>query len=254
MKKVRIAGLSVFLSATALLAYMYELAHETRLLTHTLTIKPKPSKKLNVFFISDIHKRSIPQHLIDHLSTCSLDAVIVGGDVAEKGVPIERIARNMRVLASVGPLFYIFGNNDKEVGRDNILRVMEEAGATVLVDSSADIPNHPGWGICGLQDRTNGQVDILQAVNSAQGYERLILAAHNPSLFRKTEVLLQPELSVAGHTHGGQIRFGSWGIQDLGSFEENENTAKLISNGYGTTKLPLRLGAKPECHIIEIHY
>ena len=179
MKKVRIAGLSVFLSATALLAYMYELAHETRLLTHTLTIKPKSS---------------------------------------------------------------------------NILRIMEEAGATVLVDSSADIPNHPGWGICGLQDRTNGQVDIIKAVNSAQGYERLILAAHNPSLFRKTEVLLQPELSVAGHTHGGQIRFGSWGIQDLGSFEKNENTAKLISNGYGTTKLPLRLGAKPECHIIEIHY
>ncbi len=26
----------------------------------------------------------------------------------------------------------------------------------------------------------------------------------------------------------------------------------LVSNGYGTTLLPLRLGAKPQCHIIDI--
>lgn len=254
MKKVRIAGLSVLLSATAVLAYMYELAHETRVLTHTVKVKSSSTKQLNVFFISDIHRRILPQQLIDHLRTRSIDAVIVGGDVAEKGVPIERIQRNMCMLAAVGPLFYIFGNNDKEVGRMNILRVMEEAGATVLVDSTAAIPNHPEWGLCGMQDRNNGQVDIVKAINSAQGYERLILAVHNPSLFRKIEGQLKPELSLAGHTHGGQIRFGSWGIQDLGSFQKDENSAKLISNGYGTTKLPLRLGAKPECHVVEVHY
>lgn len=254
MKKVRIAGLTVLLSATAMLAYMYELAHETRVLTHTVKVKPSAKKKMNVFFISDIHKRTLPQQLIDHLRTCSIDVLIVGGDVAERGVPLERIERNMRMLASVGPLFYIFGNNDKEVGRENITRVMEKVGATVLVDSTVAIPGHPGWGLCGLQDRTNGQVDLVKAIHSAQRYEQLILAVHNPSLIPKIEGQLRPVLSVAGHTHGGQIRFGSWGIQDLGCFEENENGAKLISNGYGTTKLPLRLGAKPECHVVEVHY
>lgn len=26
----------------------------------------------------------------------------------------------------------------------------------------------------------------------------------------------------------------------------------LVSNGYGTTLVPFRLGAKPQCHIIDI--
>ena len=254
MKKVRIAGLSVLLSATSMLTYMYTLAHRNRVLTDTLSIVPHPTSQLNIFFISDIHRRTISLQLIEELHTRSIDAVIVGGDVAEKGVPIERISHNMRLLSSVGPLFYIFGNNDKEVGRKNILRVMNEVGATVLVDNTVTIPNHPRFGLCGLQDRNNGTVDINKAIDSAKGYEYLILAVHNPSLFRKVEGHLKPKLSLAGHTHGGQIRFGPWGLQDLGSFQITENGGKLISNGYGTTKLPLRLGAKPECHVVEVHY
>ena len=209
---------------------------------------------MNIFFISDIHRRIIPSRLIDELRTHSIDAVIVGGDVAEKGVPIERILHNMRLLSSVGPLFYIFGNNDKEVGRHNILHVMNEVGGTVLVDSTVTIPNHPRFGLCGLQDRNNGTVDINKAIDSTNGYEYLILAVHNPSLFKKVEGQLQPKLSLAGHTHGGQIRVGTWGLEDLGCFQITKNGAKLISNGYGTTKLPLRLGAKPECHVVEVHY
>ncbi|PIC56773.1 hypothetical protein CSV80_13080 [Sporosarcina sp. P12(2017)] len=254
MKKVRIAGLSVFLSATTMLTYMYALAHRNRVLTHMLHINSTPTNKLNVFFISDIHRRSIPQWLINDLRTRSIDAVIVGGDVAEGGVPIERIERNMRLLASIGPIFYIFGNNDQEVGTENILRVMEQVGGKVLVNSTASIPNHPCFGICGLQDPNNGKVEIDQAVDSAKGYDHLILAVHNPSYFRKFEEKLQPELSLAGHTHGGQIRLGPWGMQDLGRFETTGNSAKLISNGYGTTMVPLRFGAKPECHVVEVHY
>ncbi|ARK22862.1 metallophosphoesterase [Sporosarcina ureae] len=254
MKKAETAGISVLLSAITTLTYMYTLANRNRLLTHTLSIDPNPTKQLNIFFISDIHRRTISPRLIDELRTRAIDAVIVGGDVAEKGVPMERILHNMRLLSSVGPLFYIFGNNDKEVGRKNILQVMDEVGATVLVDSTATVPNHPRFGLCGLQDRNNGTVDINKAIDSASGYEYLILAVHNPSLFKKVEEQLTPKLSLAGHTHGGQIRFGPWGLQDLGCFQLTKYGAKLISNGYGTTKLPLRLGAKPECHVVEVRY
>ncbi|PIC81251.1 serine/threonine protein phosphatase [Sporosarcina sp. P18a] len=254
MKKVRIAGLSVLLSAVTMLTYMYALAHRNRVLTHTLYSTSTPTNKLNVFFISDIHKRSIPKRLIDDLRTRSIDAVIVGGDVAEGGVPIERIERNMRLLASIGPIFYVFGNNDQEVGTENILRVMKQVGGKVLVNSTTSIPNHPAFGICGLQDPNNGKVEIDKAVDSASGYDHLILAVHNPSFVRKFEENRQPDLSVAGHTHGGQIRLGPFGMQDLGCFETVGNRAKLISNGYGTTMVPLRFGAKPECHVVEVHY
>ncbi|MDV6377655.1 metallophosphoesterase family protein [Sporosarcina sp. GW1-11] len=246
--------LTVVLSACSLLMYMFALAHQNRLMTHTVSIKDCSSKTLNVFFISDIHRRRLPKQLINQLRHSAIHAVIVGGDVAEQGVPLERVKRNMQMLASVGPLYYIFGNNDQEVGTELLMKIVEEVGGVTLIDQTVTIPQHPTWGLCGLQDPTNGPVDIDQAVTSAERCEHTILAVHNPSQFRKIASRLQPKLMLAGHTHGGQIRLGTWGLQDKGKFQTTETGAQLISNGYGTTMVPLRLGAKSECHIVEIHY
>lgn len=246
--------LSVILSACSVLSYMFILAHRNRLLTHTVSIKEQSTNTLNVFFISDIHRRRLSKRLVNQLQHSTIHAVIVGGDVAEKGVPLERVRKNMQLLASIGPLYYIFGNNDQEVGTQELLKIVEEVGGKTLIDNTATIPHHPIWGVCGLQDRTNGPVNIDQAIASAQWAKHMILVAHNPSLFRKIEGRMQPELMLAGHTHGGQIRLGTWGLQDEGEFQYTEAGAQLISNGYGTTMVPLRLGAKPECHVVEIHY
>lgn len=254
MKRFQAAVLALFISAAGILTYMFCLAHRNRIIPHTITTGNTSGRRLTVFFISDIHRRRVPMRLIHRLKDFPVDAVIIGGDLAEKGVPLERVQSNIRRLAQIGPLYYVFGNNDQEVGAEQIVRIVEDAGGTVLVDASADIPGHPSWTICGLEDPSNGIVNIDQAVNSAAGSEHLILVAHNPSLFKKVGSRLDAELLLAGHTHGGQIRLGSWGLQDLGSFQQTAGRAKLISNGYGTTMVPLRLGAKPECHIIEIHY
>lgn len=39
---------------------------------------------------------------------------------------------------------------------------------------------------------------------------------------------------------------------ELGKTGIVKNAAYLISNGYGTTKVPLRLGAEPETHIVTL--
>ncbi|AXH98846.1 metallophosphoesterase [Sporosarcina sp. PTS2304] len=246
--------LTVFLAACSVLTYMFALAHRNRLMTHSVSIKEGATEKLTVFFISDIHRRRLAKRLIKQLANRSIHAVIVGGDMAESGVPVARVRRNMQMLATVGPLYYIFGNNDHEIGTENVVKIIEDVGGRVLVDQTAPIPLHPKWGMCGLEDPTNGTVNIEQAIISTEGYEYTILAVHNPALFRKIADRLQPEIMLAGHTHGGQIRLGKWGLQELGEFLYTETGAQLISNGYGTTMVPLRLGAKPECHVVEIHY
>ncbi|WP_153732200.1 metallophosphoesterase [Sporosarcina obsidiansis] len=254
MKSLLKALLSVLLSGMSVLTYMFYLAHQNRVLIHTLSIGTRTSKTLTIFFISDIHRRRLPKRLLKRLQKFPIDAVIVGGDVAEKGVPLMRVTQNIQQLASIGPLYYIFGNNDQEVGTEHVLKIIKDAGGVTLVDSTAPIPGHPSWGLCGLEDPSNGTVDIEKAIASSAWCEHIILAAHNPSLFRKIEGRMEPNVMLAGHTHGGQIRFGKWGLQDVGSFQKTANGAKLISNGYGTTMVPLRFGAKPECHVVEIHY
>ena len=42
------------------------------------------------------------------------DLVIIGGDIRERGVPIERVEKNILKLKELGPLYFVWGNNDYE--------------------------------------------------------------------------------------------------------------------------------------------
>ena len=49
-----------------------------------------------------------------------IDIVIIGGDLARKRCTLTRIAENIGKLAQLGPLFYVWGNNDREVGEQEM--------------------------------------------------------------------------------------------------------------------------------------
>lgn len=62
-------------------------------------------------------------------------------------------------------------------------------------------------------------------------------------------------LVLSGHTHGGQIRLLGLGLKEKGSMREiKDDMYMLISNGYGTTGLPLRLSAPAQTHIITLTF
>ncbi len=213
------------------------------------------TNQLTVFFISDVHRRKIDEKLLAKVRAGQkIDLVIIGGDLAERGVPLHRIAKNVRKLARLGPLFYVWGNNDREVGEEEIREIITRYGGKILDNENVVIPGHSGWGICGTDDPSSRNVDLDTALRSIKQYDNVIFVTHTPSLFRKVEQLYQPRLMLAGHTHGGQIRVGKFGLQEKGTFRLEEGRAKLISNGYGTSTLPMRLGAPPECHVIVISY
>ena len=239
------------------ITFMFMSARKRNIVHHSMNIESQSllDKTLSVFFISDIHRRKIDDKLLAKIQfENTIDVVIIGGDLAEKGVPLARVEKNIRQLASLGPLFFIWGNNDREAGEKQIRDMISRYGGKILDNENVAIPGHSKWGIGGTDDPSSGNVDIDSSLQSIEQYENVIFVTHTPSLFRKVEQLYQPRILLAGHTHGGQIRFGKYGLEDKGSFRIKNGRAKLISNGYGTSKIPLRLGAEPECHIIAIRY
>ena len=67
-----------------------------------------------MFFISDIHRRIVSESIIEEVSG-KVDVVIIGGDLLEKGVPMERVKENIKKLKKLGPILFVWGNNDYEV-------------------------------------------------------------------------------------------------------------------------------------------
>lgn len=241
----------------SLLGYMYFLANRKNVKHHSFSVKKEhfEGKNLSVFFISDIHRRRIDDELLRKVvKEGPIDIVIIGGDLAEGSVPLLRIDQNVEKLSKLGQLVFIWGNNDREVGENAIRDIIYRHGGTILDNMNTSIKGHPEWGVCGTDDPSHKNVDIEAALKDTNQFQHLIVVTHTPLLFRKVEEYIVPDLQLAGHMHGGQIRVGKYGLHPLGKFTESDGKAKLISNGYGTSLVPLRLGAIPESHVIRIGY
>jgi len=211
-------------------------------------------KPITIFFISDIHRRKITNRLLKKVNG-EIHAVIIGGDLAERGVPLSRIDQNIKALAKIGPIYYVWGNNDREVGAHHIRKYIQNAGGIVLENEAISLTNmeHPVW-LIGLEDVSSGRADIEKSFENVPSNDPVIFVSHTPFVFDKVRDRFHSDVFLAGHTHGGQIRLGKWGYYQKGALITSQNEVTLISNGFGTTLVPLRLGAPAECHILSIKH
>ncbi|TMW73627.1 metallophosphoesterase [Alteribacter natronophilus] len=224
------------------LARNYRVTHETA----GLPIKMRTRK---VLFISDIHRRSV-KSLVRDLEQGHTDMVWIAGDLAEKGVPRQRIETNIRLLKRLAPVIFVWGNNDYEWPSDALEKLLKENGVQILKDDCLIFEEEYGtWCLAGTDDLTSGQPDFPLLNSKLTGYA--VLLAHNP----ETVNSFAPgtfRYALTGHTHGGQIRLGPFGIAERGGWKYRNGTRLLISEGFGTTRLPFRLGTRSECHMIRI--
>lgn len=226
-----------------LVHYMKRLATEVNIKHHVVHTS-KFSQTVRCLFISDVHQRTIPKSFIKW----SYDFVLIGGDLVEGGVPLSRVEKNIQRLSTVGPCYYVFGNNDREVGEHELLQLFSKYDVKVLSNRTERLETIP-MQIVGIDDGYTGTVDIDKAFEDVDPSIFTLFMTHSPLYFSKVEGI---DLEIAGHHHGGQIRFLNYGIQPVGTFTKRNNRHSLISNGFGTTALPLRLGAESEVHSIQI--
>ncbi len=234
----------------AFLLYMWKVAHEDNVLQHQLLLKGA-QEKVRLFFISDTHLRKINRRMIEQLDG-HFDAVIIGGDFADGRTPIERIHDNLKLLTSLGPTYFVWGNNDREVGEERLKGILQEHGVQIIVNDAILLPKKNRFWLSAIEDTTIKEYSFDKAFAKVGKNDLVVFIAHNPGVFAKVRAKFRADLMMGGHLHGGQIRIGPYSMHPNGSYREREGVMTLVSNGYGTTLLPLRFGAKPQCHIIDI--
>jgi uncharacterized protein len=231
-------------------------ANQNNVVRKTLTFEnfPKSFGEVTIFFISDIHKRSISEKLVEEVKE-SADLVIIGGDLCEKGVPMMRIESNLALLRTIAPVYFVWGNNDYEIDYHQLDSLLLSQGVTILDNTAARFESETGdqMAIIGIDDIKTGRHQLDLALNDAgDDVPFRILVSHNPEIVDEVTPEQKIDLIMSGHTHGGQIRIFNMGLYKKGCIEKKGATTLLTSNGYGTTELPLRLGAPPETHLITI--
>lgn len=247
--------LSIIALGCALIIHMWREAFQNRIISITLEYDdfPDPVDEVKIFFISDIHRRLVDRSIVESVKG-KADLVIIGGDLAEKGVPFSQIRENLRRLRQIGPVYFIWGNNDYELGREELRKLFLEEGIAILENDHVLLPTKSGKAIAliGIGEIAFEDADLHGALAGVGREMFKIVCCHNPKVLDMMDGEENVHLTLCGHTHGGQINLFGIAPYPLGGYFRLEQTDVLITNGYGTTWLPLRFRARAETHLITI--
>lgn len=238
-----------------LLIYMIREAFLNKVEEHELTFPDFPESfgKVTIFFISDIHRRVVSDLIIQKIKG-KADFVIIGGDLTEKGVSFSQVKENLAKLKQIGPVYFVWGNNDYEVDFRKLDATFLDLGIKVLDNTAVTFESTKGdkISLLGVDDCGQERDRLDFALMDAEENSFKILASHFPEITDKILPEHNIRLVLSGHTHGGQIHILGYSPFEKGRIQKLENTILLISNGYGTTTVPLRLGAPAETHLITL--
>jgi uncharacterized protein len=242
---------------------------------HVLEIPGWPSgcDGLRVAVLADLHVGS-PFNGLDKLDAIIAlterarpDLILLAGDYVIRDVPggtfvapEETAARLAKLSAPLG-VFAVLGNHDWWFNGARVRAALESAGIPVLDDAS----RHLAAGTCalwlvGVSDLWEGRHDIVRALGGVPPGAPILAFTHNPDIFPYMPERVQ--LTIAGHTHGGQVdlpfvgrpvvpsRYGE--RYAVGHVVENGRHL-FVSSGLGTSILPLRFRVPPEVSVLIIH-
>lgn len=238
----------LFVIILLLLFYMYKEANKL-ILTEEVIFFPEKINEKTFLFISDLHRRKLSITMFQTLPP--IDFVIIGGDLAERGINVHIVENNLSTLCQLGKTYFVWGNNDYEFGEEKLRKLLQKFEVRIL-ENSAEIFHHGGhvWSLVGVADYGLMKAEIDKALSRAAGH--ILFISHNPTIWRELEGNERIVAILTGHTHGGQIRLGPFGMAEKGGWKNKRGLPLFISNGFGTRLVPFRFGAPPQIHIVKV--
>jgi uncharacterized protein len=241
---------------------------------------PKPSawpdsRKLSITVIADIHAGGPNmtvahiRRMVDFANEQKSDLVVLLGDyIATYGFVYGRMPNKIwaaelaQLTASLG-VWAVLGNHDWWHDVAGIRTSLTAVGIRVL-ENDAVLLGREGaqfW-LAGLGDqrayrlgrgRYRGVDDLPRTLAKIRTGDPVVLLAHEPDIF--VGVPARVALTLAGHTHGGQIRLpliwpafvpSKYGARYAYGHVVEDGRHMIVSGGLGTSFIPARLGVPPE--------
>ena len=239
------------------------------------------SEILRIGVIADVHAcdpwmpASRIEAIVAAANALEPDLFVLLGDYVEglsgtwaSAMPMDRWAGPLADLVAPLGRYAILGNHDWWVDASGT-RTALEARQIPVMENNAELLGLPGgWSfwLGGLGDQlafkhTMTGVDDLPGLTSRipNDGRPAILLAHEPDIFPKVSDRFC--LTIAGHTHGGQIRLPLLGrfpiASDYGQryaygHVTEASRQMIVSAGLGVSGMPVRFGVPPEINLITI--
>ena len=238
-----------------------EVRHESLALPHW-------GLSLRVGVIADLHAGS-PQideeriaAIVERVNREQLDLVALLGDYIDTNVALAEeidpaaIAGLLSGLESRLGTVAVLGNHDWAHTGARMGQALRDAGITLLENQAIAVDDF--W-IAGLGDLMKRTADLEGTLAQVPDGAPTLLFSHNPDVFPRVPASVA--LTLSGHTHGAQVDIpilrdrltpSRFGARYTGGHIEEDGRHLYVSDGIGTSRLPVRFRAKPELPVIEL--
>lgn len=272
--RVSLAVIILFLGGIVFWAFFIE---PNRLVIREQTIRidnwPQQLNGLRIAVIADIHAGApfIDEKklrlIVQRTNELRPDLIVILGDYMTGNGRVrhtmepEVFAPILKDLSAPLGVYSVLGNHDWWFSGRKVRAGLEQNGIKVLEDEVVQL-NARGtslW-LVGLADLWTRPQNIEATINKVPEGVPVIALTHNPDIF--PQVSQRVPLMLAGHTHGGQVRFPLIGSvvhssrlgerYEVGHVFEN-NHHLFVTTGIGTSILPVRFGLPPEIVLLTVN-
>jgi predicted MPP superfamily phosphohydrolase len=245
-----------------------------RVREHRVAVPGWPAGRsgMRIALLSDLHVGSLYngpdklEEVVRRANAARPDLVLILGDlviqdvVGGRFVPPEEIAPVLGRLQAPLGVHAVLGNHDRWLDAQRVLSALERAGIRVMEDRAAKVSRGgPPFWLVGVSDHWTAPHDVRGALAQVTDGGPVLLFTHNPDVF--PEVPPRVSLTLAGHTHGGQVYLPLLGRlivpseygqrYALGTIVE-KGKHLFVAGGLGTSILPVRFLVPPEISIVRL--
>jgi uncharacterized protein len=273
-KRLRLTFAAILLLIVGVVFWAFFIEPNRLIVRHeTIQLDRWPSglSNLKIAVVSDIHAGSAfiddrKLHLIvERTNQLQPDLIVILGDYIAGGrsgvrVEPEVFAAVLKDLHAPLGVYSVLGNHDWWYNGQKVRRALEANGIKVLENEAAaiDVRGTPLW-LVGLADLwTRPQLIDETMVRVPEG-QPVIALTHNPDIF--PQVPQRVPLLLAGHTHGGQVRFPLIGtVVQSSKYGDRYVAGHVVENGHhlfvttgiGTSIVPVRFCVPPEIVLLTL--
>ncbi len=233
---------------------------------------PNGLEGLRILHLSDIHLRhyvTLPdlEEVMLEAERHSPDLVLVTGDVADD---LGQLPDALRMISALKPrlgAYASLGNHEYFRGVQRVRGIFDRTDVPLFIDEGVRIPVGDDFlYVGGIDDPVTmhnvGEEFFRNSLGNAlidRGeHDFTVVLSHRPGVFNSAPSH-SVDLTVAGHTHGGQIGlFGRSFLERslpekyLWGHYHDEGSQLYTSCGVGHW-FPFRLGCPPEAPVLELH-
>jgi len=271
--RIRIVAIALLVAPLLVALWAFEIEPGMLVVRHLRMELPGWKSDLRIAVIGDLHIGS-PHVGLDKLRVIvektnaeNPALIVLLGDFVTGGpngrraggfVEPEPIAAELKKLHAPLGVYAVLGNHDWWYNGERVGKALTDVGIPVLENKAVHVGSI--W-LGGIADQWTRDPDVAgtlgQMTDHVDNSDPVLLITHNPDIF--PEVPARVSLTLAAHTHGGQVKLPIVGTlittSKLG-YVAGEYVVQgrhlFVTTGIGTSILPVRFGVPPEIVILTL--